>query len=120
MAQSGNQNQRFRSDSHYKKRAPTALTTRHIRELLPDLLAGIGTVYQNRPDLVLAAWPDVIGKDLASMTQALSFNEGILTVKVNNSTLYSLLSQHDKPRILKSLRDKFAGTVIKTIHFQLG
>lgn len=98
----------------------TATTTRHLKQLLPRFLAEIGKVYQNRPDIVIAAWPEIIGKDLAPMTEAISFIDGILTVKVKNSTLYSLLSQSDKPRILKNLRDKFSSTLIKTIHFRLG
>lgn len=98
----------------------TSVTTRHIRHVLPRLLESIGKLYQDRPDLILAAWPEVIGQHLAVMTQAMSFKEGILTVKVKNSTLYSLLSQNDKPRILKNLRDKFPQTVIKTIIFKMG
>jgi hypothetical protein len=116
MASEGGNQAKFR----LKKRSPTALTTHQLKELLPSVLADIGRVYHDRPDLILAAWPEVIGKELAPMTQAVSFREGILTVKVNNSTLYSLLSQNDKPRILKNLRDKFVGTMIKTIYFQLG
>lgn len=94
--------------------------TRHIRQILPQILEDIGRMYQNRPDLVIAAWPEVIGSQLAMMTRAVSFFDGILTVKVNNSTLYSLLNQNDKPRIIKNLRDKFPGTMIKTIIFRMG
>ena len=106
--------------SHYrgKGQLTTAASSHHIQELLPAFLEHLGKIYHNRPDLVMAAWPEVIGKELAPMTEAVSFVDGILTVKVPNSTLYSLLSQQDKPRILKNLRDKFAGTVIKTIHFR--
>ncbi|MCH9626493.1 MAG: hypothetical protein S4CHLAM2_01150 [Chlamydiales bacterium] len=95
-------------------------TTRHIGQVLPLLLHTIGKQYQDRPDLIMAAWPNVIGTKLAPMTQAISFNEGFLVVKVNNSTLYSLLNQSDKPRLIKNLRDKFPQTMIKSIVFQLG
>lgn len=102
---------------HYDGPIPT---TRHISQVLPRILHDIGKRYQDRPDLVLAAWPDVIGEKLAPMTQAISFSDGFLVVKVNNSTLYSLLTQNDKPRLLKNLRDKFPQTTIKSIVFQLG
>lgn len=94
-------------------------TARHLRQLLPRFLEEIGRLYHDRPDLILAAWPEVIGPRLASMSQSLSFEEGILTVKVGNSTLLSLLTR-DKPRLIKNLRDKFPGTLIKTILFRLG
>ncbi len=98
----------------------TMPTTRHIRQLLPRVLEEIGRRCNERPDLVLAAWPEIIGPQLAPMTQALSFVEGVLTVKVKNSTLHSLLLQHEKARLLQSLRSKFPSLTIKTIFFRLG
>ncbi len=112
------------SDTHFKRPSrhydgPVS-TSRHIRQLLPRLLEDIGKKFHERPDLIVAAWPAIIGERLAPMTQALSFTDGVLTIKVKNSTLYSLLSQHDKPRLIKNLRDQFPGTTIKTIYFRLG
>ncbi len=98
----------------------SSVTTHRISEILPVVLGQIGEVYQDRPDLILASWPEVIGEKLASMTQALSFTEGVLLVKVKNSTLHSLLSQNDKSRLLNSLRRKFPNSEIKAIHFRMG
>lgn len=95
-------------------------TTRHIRQLLPQFLEEVGRKCVARPDLILAAWPEVIGSKLAAFTKAISFQDGILSVTVNNSTLYSLLSHNDKPRLIQNLRDKFPETLIKTIFFRLG
>lgn len=95
-------------------------TTRHIRQLLPRFLEDIGKKFDERPDLIIAAWPEVIGHNLAPMTQAISFEEGVLIVRVNNSTLFDLLNKYDRPRLIKNLRDKFPGSVIKTIYFRLG
>ncbi len=107
------------SSRPYRGANSTQATTRHIRQLLPNLLHQIGKIFHERPDLVIAGWPDVIGPHLAPMTEALFFQEGVLTVKVKNSTLYSLLNQ-DKSRIVKNLREKFPNTLIKTVYFRLG
>lgn len=96
------------------------VTTRRVSDLLPDALSKIGQSYQGRPDLVLAAWKDVIGQKLSGMTEAISFQDGILNVKVKNSTLYSLLNQNDKPRLLNLLRKRFPKMIIKTIVFRMG
>jgi hypothetical protein len=96
------------------------ITTHRVSELLTTVLADIAEIYLERPDLILAAWPEVIGPKLSHMTQAISFHEGILIVKVKNSTLHSLLSQNDKPRILNSLRHKFPKIDIKNIVFRMG
>ena len=95
-------------------------TTHHVNELLSLVLAGISEAYQERPDLILASWPEIIGQQLASMTHAVSFYEGVLVVKVKNSTLHSLLSQNDKSRILARLREKFPKVSIRNIVFRIG
>lgn len=109
----------------HRKRTPknydgTALTTHKMTELLPIVLETIGEVYKERPDLILASWPTIIGSKIAPMTQAVSFKEGILVVKVYNSTLHSVLSQKDKPAILRILREKFPKAQIKNIVFRIG
>ena len=98
----------------------TALTAHPLGEVLPRVLKKIGRVYESRGDLIMAAWPEIIGPKLAQMTEAKSFENGFLHVTVRNATLHSLLSRDDKPRLLKSLRDKFPGTFIKTIIFRMG
>ncbi len=98
----------------------TKVTTHQMSDLLPVVLEKISEMYKDRPDLVLAAWPQVVGPKLANMTTAVSFQEEILTIKVKNSTLHSLLSQYDKPRILSALRAKFPTLKIKNVYFRKG
>lgn len=98
----------------------TALTSHTLNHILPLVLANIAEVNQSRPDLILASWPDIIGPKLSSMTQAVSFTEGVLSVKVKNSTFYSFLNQHEKPRLLTILRQKFPKVEIKNIQFRIG
>lgn len=98
----------------------TRVTTHKMSDLLPAFLSQIGEVYKDRPDLILAAWPEVMGPRLAPMTKAVSYVDGVLVVKVKNSTLHSLLSQNDKPRILHSLRKKFPKADIRNIVFRIG
>jgi hypothetical protein len=97
----------------------SALTTWSLGDVASNALMGIRATHQERPDLVLAAWPEVIGERLAKMTQATSFQDGVLMVKVNNSTLHSLLSQHDRQRVLNGLRQKFPRLQIKNIVFRM-
>lgn len=114
----------FQSRSAYR-RVPrhydgTRPTTHRMVDVLPAVLSHIGRIYQQQPDLILAAWPEIIGPHLQAMTEAVSYVEGILTVKVKNSTLYSLLRQKDKPKILRSLREKFPRAEIRDVYFRLG
>lgn len=103
-----------------KNDKPPGVTNKKLSDLLPKVLGEIGALHRDRPDLILASWPHIIGEKLASMTKAVCFENGVLTVKVSNSTLYSLLSQHERGRLLKCLREKFPSVGIKNIHFRIG
>lgn len=102
------------------KKEPTKPTTKRICDLLPHLLKEIKGKRLERPDLVLMAWPELVGKRLADKTEAVSFFNGILTVTVKNSTLLNLLSTHEKPRLIKKIKDKFPECTLKNIVFRIG
>jgi hypothetical protein len=98
----------------------TQNTNKHIADILPRVLDHIAKIHGVRPDLILMAWPELIGEKFAPMTKAVSFRDGILTVNVNNSTLFSILSQHEKKRLLLDLRKKFPAVPIRDLLFRLG
>jgi len=98
----------------------THTTTHRVGALLPSLLAEIGTSFEARPDLVLEAWPTLIGPQFASMTQAISLSEGVLTVKVANSPLLSILNRFEKKRLLSLLQKRFPNTAVDHIIFRIG
>lgn len=98
----------------------TKTTTKKLDDVLPQVLAYVEKTFADRPDLILAAWPDIIGSQLASMTRAESFTDGVFTVRVANSTLLSLLSQYEKPKFLAKLRERFPSAVIEQLVFKIG
>ncbi|MFY7843450.1 MAG: DUF721 domain-containing protein [Rhabdochlamydiaceae bacterium] len=91
-----------------------------IGDLIPKFMQKIGRNYEQKPDLILKAWSDLIGPQLLPMTQAVSFMDGILTVKVKNSTLHSLLSQNEKGRLLNKMKEMFPGIILTNIVFRIG
>lgn len=95
-------------------------TNKEISNLLQEWMAKASHSFQDRPDLILLSWPEIIGEKLAPMTTALSFVEGILTIRVRNSSLYSLLVQHERNRLLGVLQQKFPSVKIRNIVFRLG
>jgi len=89
-------------------------------QILPSVLEGLKINYDQQPQRVLEMWPEIIGPKLAPMTRAVSFKKGVLMVKVKSSTLYSLLGQHEKLRIIKKLQDKLKKITIRDIVFRIG
>lgn len=97
----------------------TQPTSHHVSHLLSAALSTIATACQDRPDLILSSWPEIVGSKLAPMTQAISCCNGVLTVNVKNSTLHSLLSRHDKQRLLAALKQRFPKANIQNIVFRI-
>jgi hypothetical protein len=98
----------------------TRTTSKRMTDLLPKVLDKIDETYQQRGDLILVMWPEIIGPKLAGMTEAVSFLDGVLHVKVKNSTLHSLLSQNEKFRLLSILRQRFPRVEIRALSFRIG
>ena len=88
-----------------------------IGDLLPEILHGISRKTLVPQEAVFQEWLILIGEKMAPMTQPVSLNEWVLTVKVKSSTLYSLLCQHEKPRLLRKLQEKFP---VRDLVFRVG
>ncbi len=101
-----------------KKR--TSLPHRHLKELLPSFLKEVETRYEEKPDRVLKGWAEVADPKWRSMTEACSFEKGIIVVKVGNAALLSLLIRQKGAGLLKKLQEKFPENSIKKINFRIG
>lgn len=96
------------------------VTTRHLSSLLPKVLGKLTKNFEERPDVIIESWKLIVGPHLSKMTEAISFIDGVLTVKVKNSSLLALLSRSEKPKLIAALREKFPKVNIKTILFRIG
>lgn len=97
-----------------------ATPAKTIKELLSGVLDKIQNNNIEPTENLLRAWPSIIGPNLAKMTEAISFVDGVLTVRVKSSTLYSLLSLHEKPHLLRKLQENFPKTQVRNIFFRIG
>jgi hypothetical protein len=95
----------------------TSPTGKKISDLLPQILVDIGSKTGEPQEAVFLMWFSLIGEKMAPFTQPLSLKNGMLTIKVKSATLYALLCQHEKPRLLKALQAKFS---VKDIVFRIG
>ncbi len=98
----------------------TNRTATSITDLLPNMLSNIEKKYSKKPMQILKGWNEVIGKKLSQWTEPLFIKDGVLTVKVRSSTLYSLLVHQEKERLLKRLQEKFSKQTIRDIRFKSG
>ena len=97
------------------------LTSHKLQELLSGMMHQLGPLYAHKPSVVLESWPQIVGEKLAAFTQATRYEDGVLYVKVKNSTLLSLLSNPvDKQRIQDAVKAAVPGIVLKNIVFRIG
>ena len=95
----------------------TNATSKQLKDLLPQALADIGRKTGNEAEAVYQMWMALLEEKMGPMTEPVSLIDGVLTIKVKSATLYSLLCQHEKARLLKRLQEKFP---IRNIYFRIG
>ncbi len=102
------------------KKKGSILPHRQLKDLLAGFIDDIQTKVDLRPDLILEEWEKIIDPRWKGMTVASSFEKGTVVVKVKNTTLYSLLIQHEGSKLLKKLQLKFPDSGINKLKFCIG
>ena len=95
----------------------TGNPVKRMADLLPEVLVDLGRNVGDSKEQIFKFWHDLVGEKIAPLTEPVSFIDGVLTVKVKSSTLYSLLVTHEKPRLLGRLQEKFS---IRNLVFRAG
>lgn len=90
---------------------------KNVAELLPEVMSDLGKKIKDPREEIFQFWRELIGEKMAPLTEPVSFFDGVLTVKVKSSTLYSLLVAHERPRLLSRLQEKFS---IRNLVFRVG
>lgn len=90
---------------------------KNASEILPEILTELGKKIQNPKDEIFQFWQILMGEKMAHFTEPCFYADGVLTVKVKSSTLYSLLAGPEKARLLKALQEKFS---IRNLVFRVG
>ena len=91
-----------------------------LKKVLQKTLKKTGVKEKLKENSTHLIWREVVGEKIARLTQVIELNEGVLKVKVDNSTLYSLLVEHEKQRLLKILQTRLPKLKIKNLLFRIG
>ncbi|WP_337844898.1 DUF721 domain-containing protein [Thermus sp.] len=91
---------------------------RRLKEMVPLALAQAGSRARMERALLLASWKEVVGPELARLTQALALEDGLLTVQVADPVLAHQLT-YRRLDLLQRLSARFPGKV-REIRFRVG
>jgi predicted nucleic acid-binding Zn ribbon protein len=73
-----------------------------------------------REDEVIRAWRELVGDFLASHSAPGSLRDGVLYVRVLQSTVHFELERVWRPKIMEKLRARFGPRVVRELKFRLG
>jgi predicted nucleic acid-binding Zn ribbon protein len=89
-------------------------------DVLPKLMQRLGLKERLHETEVLEAWGKIVGDFISAHSSPVALREGILYVRVLQPALHYELEQVSKIDILRKLKQRFGGKVIRDVRFRVG
>lgn len=89
-------------------------------ELLPKLMQQLGLSERLRENEVIDAWKQIVGDFIAAHSAPVTLKAGILFVRVLQPSLHYQFETISKTEILRKLKQRFGGRVVRDVRFRLG
>ena len=71
-------------------------------------------------DKIIEAWSRIVGDFIAAHSVPVALREGVLFVRVLQPALHYELEQVSKSDILRKLKQRFGGKIIRDVRFRFG
>ncbi|HST31664.1 MAG TPA: DUF721 domain-containing protein [Chthoniobacterales bacterium] len=101
-----------KSVAHHRWAAPA--------EILPQLMGRLGLKERLHETEVAEAWSKIVGEFIAAHSAPVALREGVLYVRVLQPALHYELEQISKMDILRKLKQRFGGKVVRDVRFRIG
>jgi predicted nucleic acid-binding Zn ribbon protein len=89
-------------------------------DVLPKLMQRLGLKERLHETEVLEAWANIVGEFISAHSAPVALREGILYVRVLQPALHYELEQIAKIDIVRKLKQRFGGKVIRDVRFRVG
>ena len=89
-------------------------------EVLPDLMKRLGLKERLHENEIQEAWSKIVGEFIAAHSAPVALREGVLYVRVLQPALHYELEQISKIDILRKLKQRFGGKIIRDVRFRVG
>ena len=90
-----------------------------LNGLIDRLMSSLGLSRQYKGWQVVSQWPEIVGEEIASVTRAHRFCDGVLTVLVEKDVWRQELEMQ-QDEILKKIRARSGGRVVEKIVLRAG
>ena len=89
-------------------------------DVLPKLMQRLGLRERLHETEVIDAWSKIVGEFIATHSAPFALRDGILYVRVLQPALHYELEQISKKDILRKLKTRFGGKIIRDVRFRVG
>ena len=89
-------------------------------DVLPNLMQRLGLKERLHETEVADAWSQIVGEFIAAHSAPVALREGVLYVRVLQPALHYELEQVSKMDILRKLKQRFGGKIIRDVRFRVG
>ncbi len=89
-------------------------------DVLPKLMQRLGLKERLHETEVMEAWSKIVGEFISAHSAPVALREGILYVRVLQPALHYELEQVSKIDILRKLKQRFGGKIIRDVRFRVG
>ena len=89
-------------------------------EILPQLMQRLGLKERLHETEVAEAWSKIVGDFIAAHSAPVALRDGVLYVRVLQPALHYELEQISRMDILRRLKQRFGGRIIRDIRFRIG
>jgi predicted nucleic acid-binding Zn ribbon protein len=89
-------------------------------EVLPKLIQRLGLKDRLHETEVIDAWSKIVGDFISAHSAPTALREGVLYVRVLQPALHYELEQVSKIDILRKLKQRFGGKIIRDVRFRVG
>jgi predicted nucleic acid-binding Zn ribbon protein len=104
----------------YREKAAAPERTQAVSDALEKVMKQLGLQERLTESQILAAWREIVGEWFFLHTCPDRLRDGVLFVRVVQSSVHFELDRNCKPRIIQKLKAKFPGTRIRDVKFRLG
>lgn len=104
----------------YREKAETADRTQSVADTLEKVMRQLGLAERLTEGQILAAWKDIVGEWFALHTCPDRIRDGVLYVRVVQSSVHYELDRNWKQRIIQKLKARFGGGKVRDVRFRVG
>ena len=101
-----------------RKKSPNEF--RATAEVLPKIMQRLGLKERLHEVEVIAAWAKIVGEFISAHSAPVALRDGVLYVRVLQPALHYELEQVSKIDIVRKLKQRFGGRVIRDVRFRIG